>query len=165
MTGALVKGFVIWKTYDKFIYLFIKHFLESRDLLWPLDRRVEDDNDTDAGDDDDDDGGDEDDDDGGDEDGDDDGDGDGDGDGDEDGEDWICWQSDWTADPAIALHQQLTSLTCRLDDYHDSGELVKPMCKSLCPWTWGYYWPRKETNLPKQVKVLLLHEVCYMVVF
>ena len=89
MTGALVKGFVIWKTYEL--------LLESRNLLWPLDRKAEDDDNDDDGDDDD------------------------DGDGDEDGEDWICWQSDWTADPAIALHQQLTSLTCRLDDDHDSG--------------------------------------------
>ena len=38
-------------------------------------------------------------------------DGDDDGDEEDEEEDGVCWQCDWTADPAIALHQQLASLT------------------------------------------------------
>ena len=37
---------------------------------------------------------------------------------DEEEEDGVCWQCDWTADPAIALHQQLASLT----SWHRHGD-------------------------------------------
>ena len=44
--------------------------------------------------------------------------GDDDGDEEDEEEDGVCWQCDWTADPAIALHQQLASLT----SWHRHGD-------------------------------------------
>ena len=54
--------------------------------------------------------------------------GDDDGDEEDEEEDGVCWQCDWTADPAIALHQQLASLTSWHhhgddDDIHDVGDI------------------------------------------